>query len=107
MAILFSAALAAVLIIIGDLDTLADTTVLLLLFVFVCVNTAVLVLRKDKVDHDHFRAPSILPVLGVAGVRRADRRQGVRRPDGLPLRRRDDLDRDRAVGDQPRRRRRR
>ena len=65
VAILFVAALAAVLIIVGDLDTLADTTVLLLLFVFVCVNSAVLVLRKDKVDHDHFRAPSIVAVLGV------------------------------------------
>jgi len=65
VAILFVAALASVLIIVGDLDTLADTTVLLLLFVFVCVNTAVLVLRKDKVDHDHFRAPSIVAVLGV------------------------------------------
>ena len=90
VAILFVAALAAVLIIVGDLDTLADTTVLLLLFVFVCVNTAVLVLRKDKVEHEHFRAPSIVAVLGVAGVRRADRRQGVRRPDGLRLRRRAD-----------------
>ena len=48
MAILFTAALAAVLIVVGDLDTLADTTVLLLLFVFVCVNSAVLVLRKDR-----------------------------------------------------------
>ena len=57
VAILFVAALASVLIIVGDLDTLADTTVLLLLFVFVCVNSAVLVLRKDKVDHDHFRTP--------------------------------------------------
>ena len=66
VAILFTASLAGVLIVIGDLDTLADTTVLLLLFVFVCVNTAVLVLRKDKVDHEHFRAPSIVPVLGVA-----------------------------------------
>jgi hypothetical protein len=26
----------------------------------------VLVLRRDPVDHDHFRAPSILPVIGVA-----------------------------------------
>jgi basic amino acid/polyamine antiporter, APA family len=65
VAILFVAALAAVLIIIGDLDTLADTTVLLLLFVFVCVNSAVLVLRKEKVEHDHFRTPGILPILGV------------------------------------------
>jgi APA family basic amino acid/polyamine antiporter len=66
VAILFTASLAAALIVIGDLDTLADTTVLLLLFVFVCVNTAVLVLRKDEVEHEHFRAPSIVPMLGVA-----------------------------------------
>jgi hypothetical protein len=28
------------------------------------VNVAVLVLRKDKVDHQHFRAPTFVPVLG-------------------------------------------
>jgi amino acid transporter len=65
VAIVFTASLAAVLIVIGDLDTLADTTVLLLLFVFVCVNAAVLVLRREPVDHDHFRAPTAVPVLGV------------------------------------------
>ena len=53
------------LIVIGDLDTLAKTTVLLLLFVFVCVNVAVLYLRRDPVAHSHFRAPTALPVLGV------------------------------------------
>ena len=65
VAIVFTASLAAVLIVIGDLDTLADTTVLLLLFVFVCVNAAVLVLRREPVDYDHFRAPTAVPVLGV------------------------------------------
>ena len=65
LAIAFTASLAAVLVIIGSLDTLADTTVLLLLFVFVCVNSAVLVLRREPVDHEHFRAPTALPVLGV------------------------------------------
>jgi len=65
VAILFTAALAGVLVIVGDLDTLADTTVLLLLFVFVCVNSAVLVLRRETVEHDHFRAPTAVPVLGV------------------------------------------
>ena len=65
VAIVFTASLAAALVLVGDLETLADTTVLLLLFVFVCVNTAVLVLRRDPVDHDHFRAPTIVPVLGV------------------------------------------
>ena len=65
VAIVFTASLAALLVIVGDLETLADTTVLLLLFVFVCVNTAVLVLRREPVDHEHFRAPTFVPVLGV------------------------------------------
>ena len=39
---------------------------LLLLAVFAVVNVAVLVLRKDKVDHEHFRAPTWVPI--VAGA---------------------------------------
>jgi amino acid transporter len=66
VAIIFVAALAFALVALGDLESLADTTVLLLLGVFVTVNTAVLVLRRDPVDHDHWRAPTLLPVLGVA-----------------------------------------
>jgi basic amino acid/polyamine antiporter, APA family len=50
----------------GDLADLADTTVLLLLAVFAVVNVSVLVLRRDPIDHAHFRAPSVLPVLGAA-----------------------------------------
>jgi amino acid transporter len=65
VAILFTASLAALLVVLGDLGTLADTTVLLLLFVFVCVNASVLVLRREPVEHEHFRAPSFIPVLGV------------------------------------------
>jgi basic amino acid/polyamine antiporter, APA family len=65
VAIAFVAALAVVLVAIGDLESLADTTVLLLLAVFVCVNAAVLLLRRDRVEHDHWRAPTVLPVLGV------------------------------------------
>ena len=65
VAIVFTTLLAAILIAVGDLETLADTTVLLLLAVFVCVNVAVLVLRRDPVDHDHFRAPTAVPVLGA------------------------------------------
>jgi basic amino acid/polyamine antiporter, APA family len=38
-----------------DLDSLADTTVLLLLGVFIAVNVSVLILRRDPVSHDHFR----------------------------------------------------
>jgi APA family basic amino acid/polyamine antiporter len=51
----------------GDLSTLADMTVLLLLTVFALVNVSVLVLRRDDVGHDHYRAPTLLPVVG-AGI---------------------------------------
>jgi hypothetical protein len=44
----------------------ADTTVLLLLGVFVCVNLAVLVLRREWVEHEHWHAPTLLPVLATA-----------------------------------------
>ena len=65
VAILFTAGLAAILVISGNLTDLADTTVLLLLLVFAGVNVAVLVLRKDRVGHDHFRAPVVMPVIGA------------------------------------------
>jgi amino acid transporter len=44
---------------------LGSTTGLLLLLVFTVVNIAVLVLRKDKVEHKHFRAPTWAPVLAA------------------------------------------
>ena len=51
---------------VGDLSTLAETVVLLLLVVFVSTNVAVLVLRRDPVAHEHFRVWTPVPVLGVA-----------------------------------------
>jgi len=66
VAIVFVAALACVLAVTGDLSDLADTTVLLLLIVFAIVNVCALVLRRDQVDHDHFRAPTAMPVIGCA-----------------------------------------
>lgn len=65
VAIVFTVGIAAVLVATGDVGNLADTTVLLLLCVFMLVNVAVLILRKDRVGHDHFRAPSWMPVLGA------------------------------------------
>jgi amino acid transporter len=65
VAIVATTAIAMVLIASGELDDLADTTVLLLLLVFVAVNIAVLVLRRDPVDHDHFRVPTPIPVIGA------------------------------------------
>jgi basic amino acid/polyamine antiporter, APA family len=64
-AIAFTTVIAIVLISTGDLSSLADTTVLLLLFVFTIVNVAVLVLRRESVDREHFHAPSVFPVIGA------------------------------------------
>lgn len=44
---------------------LGGTTSLLLLAVFAVVNTAVLLLRKDRVDHPHFSTAAPVAVLGV------------------------------------------
>ncbi len=65
VAIVFVTVVAIALAATGDLATLADTTVLLLLGVFIVVNLSVLVLRSDPVDHDHFRTPLVFPVLGA------------------------------------------
>lgn len=65
-AIATTTALSLLLALTGDVSTLAATLVLLLLVVFFLVNTSVLVLRRDVTDHDHFRAPSVVPVLGAA-----------------------------------------
>jgi APA family basic amino acid/polyamine antiporter len=65
VAILFTTAIAAVLVATGDIGGLAETTVLLLLCVFALVNISVLLLRRDRVDHEHFRAPTWMPVLGA------------------------------------------
>lgn len=65
VAIIFTTLLAMLLISLGELDTLAATTVTLLLLVFIAVNVAVLVLRRDRVEHHHFHAPTALPVIGV------------------------------------------
>ncbi|WP_317229071.1 APC family permease [Clavibacter sp. MX14-G9D] len=50
---------------VGDVGTLAETVVLLLLFVFISTNVAVLVLRRDRVEHEHFRVWTVVPVLGT------------------------------------------
>jgi len=50
---------------VGAVPALGGTTALLLLCVFAVVNVAVLVLRRDRVDHRHFRTPTALPVLGA------------------------------------------
>ncbi|MFF3827409.1 APC family permease [Streptomyces griseus] len=63
--IVFVSLLAIGLVSTGEIEGLGDTTSFLLLCVFGVVNIAVLVLRKDRVDHHHFRTPTALPVLGA------------------------------------------
>jgi amino acid transporter len=50
---------------VGEVPALGGTTALLLLCVFTVVNIAVLVLRRDRVEHQHFRTPTIVPILGA------------------------------------------
>ena len=65
VAIATTTVLAVLLAVTGTLAVLAKTVVLLLLFVFISTNLAVLVLRRDPVPHSHFRAPTVLPVLAL------------------------------------------
>ncbi|TLX59492.1 amino acid permease [Stutzerimonas nosocomialis] len=65
VAIVATTVLAMLLTVTGTLAALAETVVLLLLFVFISSNVAVLVLRRDTVAHPHFRAPTFLPVLAI------------------------------------------
>ncbi len=65
VAIVFTTLLAVVLISVGTLEDLAAATVILLLLVFTLVNLAVLVLRRERVDHAHFTTRALFPVLGI------------------------------------------
>jgi amino acid transporter len=66
IAITFTTLLAVALItFVGEVPALGGTTALLLICVFTIVNVAVLVLRKDTVEHEHFRTPTVIPVLGA------------------------------------------
>ncbi|MQA03756.1 MAG: hypothetical protein GEV07_13890 [Streptosporangiales bacterium] len=47
------------------IDLLGGTMSLLPLGVFTVVDVAVLVLRRQPVGHAHFRAPTVVPVIGA------------------------------------------
>ncbi|WP_256991151.1 APC family permease [Rhodococcus sp. 06-235-1A] len=64
-AIVATTVVAMVLCSTGSVSALAETVVLLLLFVFISTNVAVLVLRHDNADTDHFRTPTALPILAL------------------------------------------
>ncbi len=63
--IIATTAIAMVLSATGSVAALAETVVLLLLFVFLSTNIAVLVLRRERADTDHFRTWTIVPVLAI------------------------------------------
>ncbi|MEV7631017.1 APC family permease [Microbacterium sp. NPDC089318] len=65
VAIASTTVVAMLLTLIRDLATLAETVVLLLLLVFISANVSVLVLRRQPVEHEHFRVWTFVPVLGV------------------------------------------
>ncbi|MCG7309428.1 APC family permease [Brachybacterium sp. ACRRE] len=65
VAIVVTTALSVLLALTGTVEVLAGTMVLLLLVVFLAVNASVLVLRRDRVEHAHFRVPIVLPVGGL------------------------------------------
>jgi len=65
VAIVVTTVLSMALAVVGSLQTLAETVVLFLLIVFLSTNVAVLVLRRDAVEHHHFRIPAVVPVLAV------------------------------------------
>ncbi len=65
VAIVVVGAVTMVMSFVGDVGTLADTTVLLLVLVFISANVSVLVLKKDKVAHKHFTAPRIVSGLAL------------------------------------------
>ncbi|MGW4740356.1 APC family permease [Nocardia xishanensis] len=56
----------AVYVLTGEVASLAATLVLLLLVVFTAVNVAVLILRREPGEADHFRVPVAVPWLGLA-----------------------------------------
>ena len=64
ISIVFTTGIAVILVSTADIGKLGGTTSLLLLVVFTIVNIACLVLRKEKAEHKHFRAPTWAPVLG-------------------------------------------
>ncbi len=77
VAILVTTAVAIALTFTSTLDVLAETVVLLLLVVFISTNLAVLVLKREQVDHPHFRVHWIFPVLALASCALLVAQQGA------------------------------
>jgi basic amino acid/polyamine antiporter, APA family len=65
VAIVFTTSIVIALLLTADVEKLANVTVLFLITVYGLVCTAALVLRRDKVDHGHYTAPTALLYAGV------------------------------------------
>ena len=65
LAILFTTAIVLVLLVTADVEKLANVTVLFLITVYGLVCAAALVLRRNKVDHEHYTAPTAVLYAGV------------------------------------------
>jgi amino acid transporter len=65
VAIVFTALLVCLLLVLADVDRLATVTVLFLIVVYAMVCVAALKLRSSSVDHEHYTAPTVLLWLGA------------------------------------------
>ncbi|MGJ9411710.1 APC family permease [Aeromicrobium sp. CF4.19] len=65
VSIIFTAGMVCLLLALADVDRLATVTVLFLIVVYGMVCLAALKLRGAPMDHDHYRAPTWILVLGV------------------------------------------
>ncbi len=65
VAIVFATVVVMLLMLTADLARLADTTVVFILIVFVLVNVSLIKLRRDRVEHQHFQAPIVIPYLAI------------------------------------------
>jgi APA family basic amino acid/polyamine antiporter len=67
VAILFTTVVVMGLLLTADVERLATVTVVFLIVIYALVCVAALKLRQDRVEHEHFTAPTALLVLGVLG----------------------------------------
>ena len=65
VSIIFTTLIAVALVSTTDVEALGATTAALLLAVFAVVNVTVLVLRRKQVEHDHYVAPSAIPIVAA------------------------------------------
>jgi amino acid transporter len=65
VAIVFTTVLVVALLVTADVERLASVTVLFLIAVYALVCVCALKLRKERVDHEHYRAPTAVLYAGL------------------------------------------